>query len=138
MLAFLDFLQEEDNKIEETSTQHVALRLETRLVRGKKDEAIAFKWTNDPSAPAISLREEDVVKNYPLTYRELTDALRRRYVSFLENRAYHKIRREIEKENKYCLIRMLNPKNPKSSKQRFYNPNIFQEFDKHYKKRKKT
>lgn len=137
LLQYLDSLQEADEVIEETSSQHVALRMETRLVRGKKEEAIEFKWTNDPNAPAVALREEDVSKNYPLTYRELTDALRRRYSNFLENLAYHRLRKEVEKENKYCLVRLLNPGNPNSSKQRFYNANIFQEFDKHYEKRKK-
>lgn len=137
LLQYLDSLQEEDALLEETSSQHVALRMETRLVRGKKAEAIEFKWTNDPAAPAVALREEDVSKNYPLTYRELTDALRRRYSDFLENRAYHRLRRVVEKENKYCLVRLLNPNNPNSTKQRFYNPNIFQDFDKHYEKRKK-
>lgn len=137
LLAYLDALQEEDAPLEENSSQHLALRMETRLVRGNKEEAPEFKWTNDPAAPAIALREEDVAKNYPLTYRELTNALRRRYSNFRENRSYHRIRKEIEQENKYCLVRLLNPNNPKSTKQRFYNPNIFQEFDKHYEKRKK-
>ena len=115
--------------------QQVSLKMETRLVKGNKDEAIEFKWTNDPTAPAISLKEEDVAKNYPYTYREMTDALKRRYSNFIENKSYHKIRKEIEKEDKYCLQRLLNPRNPNSSKQRFYNSNIFQEFDKHYEKR---
>jgi len=138
LLRFLDSLQEEDMEAEESSGQHVALRLETRLVRGKKDEAVAFKWTNDPNAPAVTLREEDVLENYPLTYRKLTDALRRRYKDFSENRRYHKLRKEIEKENKYCLVRLLDPSNEKGVKKRLYNPNIFQEFDKHYTKRKKS
>jgi hypothetical protein len=98
LLRYLDFLQEEDAPLEEESTQYVALRLETHLVRGAKKEAIEFKWTNDPNAPAIALREEDISKNYPLTYRQLTGALRRRYSNFLENREYHRLRKEIEKE----------------------------------------
>ena len=125
LLAYIDFLQEEDAPLEEESNQHLALRMETRLVRGKKEEATEFKWTNDPKAPAITLREEDVAKNYPLTYRELTNALKRRYTDFKENRSYHRLRKEIEKEKKYCIVRLLNPSNPKSSRQRFYNQNIF-------------
>lgn len=137
LLEYLDSLQNVNNEDNELSTQNVALRMETRLVRGKREEAVEFRWTNDPSAPSVALREEDVSKNYPLTYRDLTDALKRRYTNFVENKDYHRVKREIEKENKFCLIRLLNPSNPKSSKQRFYNPNIFQEFDKHYDKRKK-
>jgi len=43
----------------------------------------------------------------------------------------------IEGEKKFSVIRALDPRNPKSAKQRFYNPNILGEFDKHYKKRTK-
>lgn len=137
LLSYIDALEIEGEAEAEGGGQQVCLKLETRLVRGNKDEAVEFRWTNDLSAPAISLREEDVAKNYPHTYRELTDALKRRYSNFLENKKYHKIRKEIEKEDKYCLVKLLNPKNPKTQKQRFYNSNIFQEFDKHYEKRKK-
>ena len=138
LLEYLDSLIKEEAECEITPTQNVALCIETRLVKGKKAEAIEFKWTDDPTAPSISLREEDVLKNYPLTYRDLTNALRRRYSNFIENREYHRIRKSIEKENKFCLVRLLNPKNPNSSKQRFFNPNIFKEFDKHYMRRKKS
>ena len=137
LLNYLDSLKYADSEDENVSNQNVALCLETRLVKGKRSEAIEFKWTDDPKAPSMSLREEDVLKNYPLIYRELTNALRRRYLNFVENREYHRIRKRIEKENKYCLVRLLNPNNPNSTKQRFYNPNIFKEFDKFYKKRNK-
>lgn len=136
LLAYIDALEKE-NVEEGDFSQQVSLKMETRLVRGNKDDAIEFKWIDDPSAPSISLREEDVARNYPHTYRELTNALKRRYSNFVENKEYHRIRQEIEKENKYCLVRLLNPKKANSSKQRFYNTNIFQEFDKHYEKRKK-
>ncbi len=136
LLSYLDSLEE--NEQGETSNQHVALRLETKLVRAKDENSIAFRWTDDPNAPALRVREEDVLKNYPYTYRELTEMMKRRYEDFLENTAYHKIRRNLEKETKFVIERRLDPRNPKSSKQRFYNPNILQEFDKHYKRRKKS
>ena len=137
LLNYLDFLTKQESECGNNSSQNVALCIETRLVRGKRDEAVQFKWTDDPTAPSVNLREEDVLKNYPLTYRELADAMRRRYSDFVENRAYHRLRKTIEKEKKYCLVRLLNPNNPSSSKQRFYNPNIFQAFDNYYTKRKK-
>ena len=135
LLAFLDSLDEEESG---DGHQHVALRLETKLVRGKDTAAVAFRWTDDPSAPALAVREEDALKNYPMTYRDLANALKRRYSDFLENKAFHKLRLGFEKEKKYSIVRLLNPGNPKSSKQRFYNPNILAEFDKHYERRKKS
>ena len=135
LLAFLDSLEQE--KPDTESKQHVALRLETKLVRGKDATAVQFRWTDDPSAPVLTVREEDILKNYPLTYRDLARAMRRRYNNFLENKEFHKHRKLLEKERKYAIVRFLNPGNPKSSKQRFYNSNILRELDKHYVRRKK-
>ena len=137
LLAYLDTL--EAGAAEADGKQHVALRLETKLSRSKADDAaVAFRWTDDPKAPAVALREEDVLKNYPMTYRELADAMRRRYSDFVENMDFHRLRRGLEKEKKCAIVRVLNPTNPKSVKQRFFSPNILQEFDKHYTRRKKA
>jgi hypothetical protein len=133
LLAYLDEREATDN--DDPSGQHVALRIETKLLRGKGATAIEFRYTDDPNAPAISIREEDVLKNYPLTYKSLSDQLRARYSDFLENQRYHNIRHSFEKEPKYCYLRLLDPQNPKNSYKRYYNPNIFQEFDKHYTRR---
>ena len=121
----------------EDSGKHVALRLETKFVRSKDASAVPFRWTDDPNAPKVQLSEEDVLRNYPLTYSELTDLLRRRYSDFQAADKYHRLRKKIELEKKYCIIRALNPRNPTTSKQRFYNPNIVAEFDRHYTKQNK-
>ena len=135
LLAYLDNLEKRPD--EEAGRQHVALRLETKLVRGKDTAAVAFRWTDDPNAPAITVREEDILKNYPMTYRTLADAMKERYEDFVENRAFHRIRQALEKNKKYVIVRVLHPANPTSSRQRFYGSNILQEFDKHYARRKK-
>ena len=135
LIAYLDSLVE---KADDTSSMHVALTIETRFVRSKDASAVAFRWTDNPEAPAVRLSEEDILRNYPMTYRELTDLLRRRYADFGETHKYHRLRRKIEEEKKYCITRALDPRNPKSSKQRFYNSNIVAEFDRHYTKRTKT
>ena len=136
LLVYLDTLEANEENTE-TSRQQFALRLETCLTRGKDERAVNFRWSNDPAAPAVALREEDVLRNYPMTYKDLTQTMRRRYSDFIENEAYHKLRRPLEAEPKFCIVRLLHPGNPKTSKQRFYNANILQEFDKHYSKRKK-
>jgi hypothetical protein len=133
LLSFLDKLEAADT--DHKSTQRVALRLETKLVKSKDADAIAFRLTSDPGAPAVLIREEDVLSNYPYTYNELTDAMKDRYSDFIQGPEYHTLRRKLEKENKFCIQRVLNPKNPRSSRQKFYNANIFQAFDKHYKKK---
>jgi hypothetical protein len=134
LLAYLDALEAEEDS---QSDKHVALRLCTQFVRSKDASGVSFRWTDDPKAPSVRLSEEDVLRNYPLTYRQLTDQLRRRYADFKNNRDYHRIRKRIEGQKKFSVMRALDPRNPKSAKQRFYNPNIVKEFDKHYTKRTK-
>ena len=130
LLAYLDAI--ESQAIEDECQQHVALRLQTHLVRGKDDSAVAFKWTDDPSAPAVTVREEDILKNYPLKYHELTSKLKARYLDFSENAEYHRIRKHLEADSKLCRLRELEPGNPRTAVKRFYNSNILREFDKHY------
>jgi len=134
LFAYLDGLIDQP---QQESNKHVALRLQTKFVRSKDVSAVPFRWTDDPNAPAIRLSEEDVLRNYPMTYKQLTDLLRGRYSDFREGQTYHRLRKRIEQEKKYCITRALNPRNPKTSKQRFYNTNIVMGFDKHYTKRNK-
>jgi hypothetical protein len=136
LLNYLDALEKTDHETD--GTQHVAMRIETKFVRAKDASSVTFRWTDDPKAPAVSVREEDILKNYPLRYSQLTDLLKRRYSDFMVTDKYHKIRRNLEKDRGYVIERFLDPGNPKSSRQRFYNPSIIQEFDKHYKIRSKS
>ncbi len=138
LIAYLDTLDHsQPEHTPEAANQDFAIHLETRLVRGKDAQALEFRWTDDPSAPGVALREEDVRKAYPWTYRILTGTLKNRYADFLENNVYHEMRRQLEQDKKLVLTRSLDPSNPASSKQRFYSPNIVNEFDKHYQRRAK-
>lgn len=55
--------------------------------------------------------------------------MKRRYGNFLENRDFHKLRKDLEKKKKYAIVRFLHPNNPKSSRQ---------QFDKHYARRTRS
>jgi hypothetical protein len=132
LITYLDSLTEQ---AEGQTNMRIAMRIETKLVRAKDASSIQFRWTNDPNAPAVRMAEEDVLRNYPLTYRSLMYLLRCRYSDFKAGKQYNRLLNRFEQETKYCITRVLNPMNPKSSKQRFYNSNIIGEFDKHYTKR---
>jgi hypothetical protein len=136
LLAFLDRLEEDtDDRDEECA---FCIRVKTTLVRSKADDAMAFRWTDEKSAPAMTLTEADVLKNYPLTFDDLTKQLRRRYGNFVQNAKFYGLLRELGGINKYCIVRFLDPSNRRSGSKRFYNANIISEFDKHYKKRAKS
>ena len=135
LLIYLDELESVAHP--EESKQHVALKLETKLSRSSGDSsAIAFRWTDDPAAPAVALREEDILKTYIFTYAILIKTMKRRYSDFLVNKNFHAMCAKLENDKKYVLVRLLNPKNPNCSKQKFYNPNILKVFDNQYTIRK--
>jgi hypothetical protein len=89
---------------------------------------------DNPNAPSV--REEDLLDG-TFDYKALNQALKERYEDFVANKDYHAIRKSLEQDMKYCHERLLNPRNPKSSKTRFYRPAIFEEFDKHYTRKQK-
>lgn len=88
------------------------------------------KITNDETAIPVKLTDEDYEGWYD--YKKLTGLLRSRYSDFVENQRYHTQRKALEGNPKFCQVRLLNPKNPKSSKKTFYTPEIIGEFDKTY------
>jgi len=51
LLAYLDACEATDT--DDAGGQHVALRLETRLVRGKDTAAVEFRYTDDPHHAGI-------------------------------------------------------------------------------------
>lgn len=93
-----------------------------------------FHITDDPTAPVVRVEEESILKEFPLDYNTLTRSLRERYADFKTDNKYHRLRKELMGRG-FSMTRKLNPNNPKSTKQDFYSPRIFVEFDKVYKKR---
>lgn len=135
LLAYIDGREAEDEQ--SGGEQNVALRLETHLVKGKGGTAAAIRYTDDPNAPAMTIREEDVLQNFPWTYSVLLDQLKARYVDFLANKAFKKHKKRIDQDRKCTIVRLMNPRNPeKTTTQKFYSPNVFVEFDKIYKRRR--
>jgi len=56
--AYIDEREETDSN--DNQGQHVALHIETKFVRGKDAAPVEFRFTDDPNAPAVFIREEDV------------------------------------------------------------------------------
>jgi hypothetical protein len=100
----------------------------------KKALGGGVRITNNPSAPAVRLEEEDVLKEFPFDFATLTSQLRTRYTDFKSDRKFHKLKRELMSKG-FSITRRLNPSKPNSSAQSFYTPLIMKEFDKYYKKK---
>jgi hypothetical protein len=111
----------------------VALRFDIRLVRASEG-APAVVVSREPGAIPVTLEEEDIRQQYPWTYDILCTRLRKRYSDFKMNEKFHRIRRPLEADPRYCRVRLLDPGNPRSGQKRFYSPNIVREFDRQYAK----
>lgn len=115
---------------------HVALNVDIAVQRsGGSAAAGEIRLTNDPSAPAMQVKEEDILRTFPWDYAELTKRLRKRYKDFLQNQKYHDICRGLKDDERYVRTRFLTPGSVKGLKKELYNPNIVREFDKHYTRR---
>lgn len=117
---------------DEASPFAISLRIDARLVRTTSSDALPVQVTRDSSAPKIQLTEEEIRKTYKWTYEQLTKALRGKYSDFKENAKFHGLRKPLEARDDLCRERRLDIENPRSAKQKFYNPNIVREFDRHY------
>ncbi|HZR61556.1 MAG TPA: DUF3644 domain-containing protein [Xanthobacteraceae bacterium] len=112
---------------------NVGVEIELRFSRKATDGAITVRVApGDPQAVPITITEEDARKAFPWTYADLRRALRRRYSDFKESEKFHRIRKAAERDTRYCHTRRLDAKNPRTAKQKFYNPNVLGLFDEHY------
>lgn len=111
-----------------------SVNVEIRFVRSKDQKAVPIRTVNDPNAPAVQIKEEDILERYPWDYRELTARCKKRYKNFKINKEYHKIRQSLEKNKRFAHERRLNPEKPRPKKT-FYSPAILEELDKHFEKK---
>lgn len=92
----------------------------------------AIRVVNDPTAPRVVLREEDMLAQYPFDYRSLSKAARDRYSDFVENQEYHEHRRIYESDPSCCRTRLLNPLSARSARTRLYSALMLEKLDAHY------
>lgn len=137
----LDYINkiEKSNPSDEDADYNIALRLETKLVKAKTiEEYFPIKYApDDPNAISIKHDSEDkFYEKYKWTYYDhLLPKLRERYLDFKCNNDFYKIKAELEKDDNFCGVRLLDPQKKKGSQKKFYDPNIIKEFDKYYKKK---
>ena len=129
----LEYLKnkEEEHPSETENPYNVTLKVETKFVKSSSSNALAVRWTDDPSAPQVRVTEEDNLKGR-FDYRRLTDKMKSRYSDFKENKTYHELRKQVEEDDKYCHIRRLDPQKQGGTKKKYYSSKIFKFFDQHY------
>ena len=132
LLKYMDHLEAGiEDKV--SNDFNLSLNIEVKFKKAKKQEATPV--VIDPTSPdavPISLTEEDIREKYPWDYQMLIHRLKQRYSNFKQNTRFYEIKRNLEVEEKYCKARYLDPDNTSGPVKKFYNPNIFKGFDKHY------
>ncbi len=133
VVKFIKSLEDETDG-DTTRDFNLSLDLDIRIRRVADATAPTLRISDSPDATPITLREEDIRDQYPWDYAILTARLSKRYTNFVLNSEFYSIKTKLEKNKKLCSVRYLDPGNPKSSKKKFYSPNILKEFDKYYKR----
>ena len=129
---FVEYLATVKDEGEEGSEHNVLLRIETKIIKGKGNDGVAVRWTTDPNAPAMSVREENLLETYPYDNADLVKKLKERYTDFKQDQNYQKYKAPLLDDPKYCRRRLYNPKRLKSGFKPFYSSEVFKVFDKHY------
>jgi len=139
----LRYFREVENKYpSDDSSYKITLRIQTKFVKDyTTDNVIGVKYTNNPDAPEVRVSEENIFKSkYPMTYSDLVDKLKSRYVDFKPDQRFHAIKKGLEDrqkhEERFCKINYLDVISKRGSQKKFYSTEILNEFDKHYTKQK--
>jgi hypothetical protein len=135
---FLRYVEvvEEKHATDDMSGHQVTVCIETKFARAKSGDGMPFRWTDDPNAPVVQVKEEDVFKQYPFDFTALVQKLRARFTDFKSDEKFNRIKRQLEKQGKkFCIERYLDPIRKSGMPKRFYSPEVFKEFDKHYTRR---
>ena len=104
-----------------------------------KDEADAsfskvrkIQLTNDSNAQKINLSDEEIMKIYPLSHKDVCERCRKEIVDFKQNNDFNKLIATLKQDSTFAYTRKLNPQSKKSAKTTFYSENIIDEIKKKY------
>ena len=136
-VKFIDELEDGGSDTASDSPYSIALNLDIAFSRSTSKDAMKVVLSNDPHAKKITLSDEQIREKYPLDYKALSKKCKERYIDFLENSDYHKVRQSFEGNQKYAYNRYLDPGNTKSSRKTLYSSAILNEFDQLYTKKQK-
>lgn len=130
-----EYIQTLEAANDESAEDSVTVNIDIRFSRSKASDALTVQLTNDPRAPRLQLSEQQMKNRYPMTYQTLSNECANRYSDFKQNQRYHDLRKPLKADQKFCMIRRLDPENFASPKQEWYSRAILNELDKHYTKR---
>lgn len=104
-----------------------------------KDEADAsfskvsrYKITNDPNAQKINLSDEEIIKVYPLTYKDVCERCKTEVEGFKQNKEFNSILSKLKSDRIFAYTRKLNPQSKKSATTILYSESVIEEIKRIY------
>lgn len=77
--------------------------------------------SNNPDAQKVSISDDELVKQYPLQYADVSAECKKRISSFKQNKTFNDRIKTLKNNPKYAFVRHLNPKSEGSSKVTLYS-----------------
>jgi hypothetical protein len=99
----------------------VSLRVETRIVGNRAQDAVPIKHGKGPDAAKVELTEEALRQGWPHDYEELVRRVKQRVPGVKQNAAFHAAHRALSGDGRLARVRLLDINNPKSSKKTYYS-----------------
>lgn len=129
---YLNYLKGKVTQADDDKEFDVAIGIDINFKKANAIESIPMRF--DENGVGVHLSEEDVRKKYPFVYKDITTKAKIRYSNFKQGSNFNSLMKRIKLNKKLCYVRLLDPKNPKTTKKPFYSSNVWKELDKHYTK----
>ncbi len=126
-------LQKEIEHPSNTENDHnISLKLETKFAKSTNPEALQVEYSKDAKLKVKIDAEEKFKNKYQLDFQSLIEKMSERYTNFSRNPEFFKLKKKLEKNEKYCGERFLDMIKRTGTSKKYYSTEIFKEFDKRY------
>ena len=129
---YVDLIKRSIERKNEEDDYDIAISIDINFKKGSSFDSLGFRY--DEEGFPIMMREEDIKKKFPLSYKDVWTKCMIRYSDFKKNNKFNGIMKRIQANEKLTHTRKLDVDNPNSVKQMFYSTNIWKELDKEYTK----
>ncbi len=124
--------KEQTNPYDQKSEFNLSVKISLNLVKSDTEGLTKIKYTKDENAPTVFIKEEDKLRNYPLNYESMVAAVKNKIPSIVINKNFHDLKKNLEKDQKICLERFLNPSKKNGLKTKFYSHEFVNKITREY------
>ena len=132
---YMDFVKNQVASTVEGAEYDIAISIDISFEKSNSFEGFTMKY--DENGIPITITEENIRRNFPLEYNDVTSKAKKRYTNFKMTKDFHKVMNVIKSNPKLYYKRIFNPNSTAEIPpgKPFYSTNIWQELDKHYQKK---